>query len=193
MFPGLGVQINLRRHIGFHLTLTYIPSIIFVLVAWLSFLVPSDIVPGRMVLCVTTLLTLTSMFNSVRHVPRDFQLFLSYLSTQIHLADKPAFSMLTYFCILHSRSLTPQVSYMKAIDSWVFVCMLFVFSSLAEYGLILHLTSRSGWQRRVDQHIKSLTGNSRLNVLTPVKLISLTINKDQDANLSRQKHCKIHV
>ena len=65
-FPGLGVKINLKRHIGFHLTLTYIPSMIFVLVAWLSFLVPSDIVPGRMVLCVTTLLTLTSMFNSVR-------------------------------------------------------------------------------------------------------------------------------
>ena len=68
IFPGLGVAINLKRHIGFHLTLTYIPSIIFVLVAWLSFLVPSDIVPGRMVLCVTTLLTLTSMFNSVRYV-----------------------------------------------------------------------------------------------------------------------------
>ena len=31
-----------------------------------SFVVPSDIVPGRMVLCVTTILTLTSMFNSVR-------------------------------------------------------------------------------------------------------------------------------
>merc|ERR1711997_1320013 len=111
---GLGVRIRLKRHLGFHLTQTYIPSIIFVMVAWLSFLVPSDIVPGRMVLCVTTLLTLTSMFNSV-------------------------------------RSLTPQVSYMKAIDSWVFVCMIFVFSSLAEYGLILHLTSRSGWQKRIDK------------------------------------------
>ena len=36
--------------------------------AWLSFHVPSDVVPGRMVLCVTTLLTLTAMFNSVRFV-----------------------------------------------------------------------------------------------------------------------------
>ena len=66
-FPGLGVQINLERHIMYHMTLTYIPSIIFVTVAWISFLVPSDVVPGRMVLCVTTLLTLTAMFNSVRY------------------------------------------------------------------------------------------------------------------------------
>ena len=51
----------------YHLTLTYIPSIIFVIVAWISFLVPSDVVPGRMVLCVVTLLTLTSMFHSVRY------------------------------------------------------------------------------------------------------------------------------
>lgn len=65
-YPGLGVKIDLKRHLGYHLTQTYIPSIIFVIVAWLSFIVPSDIVPGRMVLCVTTLLTLTSMFNSVR-------------------------------------------------------------------------------------------------------------------------------
>ncbi len=65
-YPGLGVAINLKRFLVYHIIQTYIPSVIYVTVAWLSFLVPSDIVPGRMVLCVTTLLTLTSMFNSVR-------------------------------------------------------------------------------------------------------------------------------
>lgn len=53
---------------GYHLTQTYFPSIIMVTVAWISFFVPSDVVPGRMVLCVTSLLTLVSMFNSVRLV-----------------------------------------------------------------------------------------------------------------------------
>ena len=62
------MAINLRRYLVYHVIQTYVPSVIYVTVAWLSFLVPSDIVPGRMVLCVTTLLTLTSMFNSVRSV-----------------------------------------------------------------------------------------------------------------------------
>ena len=65
-YPGVGIKIHFRRHLGYHLTTTYLPSIIFVIVAWISFHVPSDVVPGRMVLCVTTLLTLTSMFNAVR-------------------------------------------------------------------------------------------------------------------------------
>ncbi|TRY73123.1 hypothetical protein TCAL_12527 [Tigriopus californicus] len=141
-YPGLGIRIELRRYLGYHITQTYIPSVIYVAVAWLSFVVPSDVVPGRMVLCVTTLLTLTSMFNSVRNI-------------------------------------TPQASYMKAIDLWVFVCILFVFSSLAEYGLILHLTSRSAWQKRMDAHIRGKTGKASLKTISPAQLLSVTMHKEK--------------
>ena len=66
IYPGLGVKLELKRHLGFHLTQSYMPSTMFVIVGWISFMVPSDAIPGRMVVCVTTLLTLTSMFDSVR-------------------------------------------------------------------------------------------------------------------------------
>ena len=82
---------------------------------------------------------------------------------------------------------------MKAIDSWVFACMIFVFSSLAEYGLILHLTSRSGWQKRVDQHIKSVTGATHLSVFSPAKLISLTIKEDRESYTNRYGNIKFHA
>eukprot|EP00095_Tigriopus_kingsejongensis_P005844 maker-scaffold697_size109876-snap-gene-0.18 protein:Tk05844 transcript:maker-scaffold697_size109876-snap-gene-0.18-mRNA-1 annotation:"hypothetical protein BRAFLDRAFT_79146" len=152
-YPGLGIRIELRRYLGYHITQTYIPSVIYVAVAWLSFVVPSDIVPGRMVLCVTTLLTLNTMFNSVRNI-------------------------------------TPQASYMKAIDLWVFVCILFVFSALAEYGYILHLTSRSAWQKRVDSHVRGRTGKAKLKTINPVHLLSVTMEKEAMGNLHPDQRSK---
>lgn len=65
-FPALEFHINLQRRLSFHLLQTFIPSALFVWVGWLSFLVPPEVVPGRMVLTITTLLTLTAMFNTVR-------------------------------------------------------------------------------------------------------------------------------
>ena len=69
-----------------------------------------------------------------------------------------------------SRTLTPQVSYLKAIDLWVLGCIFFVFSTLAEFGLVLYLTSRSAWQKRVDTYIKEKANKHsdiHLNHLSP--------------------------
>jgi uncharacterized membrane protein len=60
------MTVRLKRRISYHLLQTYIPSLMFVIVSWLSFLVPPESVPGRMAICMTTLLTLTAMFAAVR-------------------------------------------------------------------------------------------------------------------------------
>ncbi|OXA56740.1 Gamma-aminobutyric acid receptor subunit rho-2 [Folsomia candida] len=65
-YSGIRFTILLRRKLSYHLIQTYLPSTLFIIVSWLSFLVPPESVPGRMALCMTTLLTLTAMFSAVR-------------------------------------------------------------------------------------------------------------------------------
>ena len=56
------LEIFLQRHLTFHLLQTYLPSVMLVFIGWLSLLVPLDFAYGRMVLSVTTLLVLVSIF-----------------------------------------------------------------------------------------------------------------------------------
>merc|ERR1712133_335953 len=43
----------------------YLPSGLFVVVSWISFLIPVNAIPGRMILIVTLFLALINMFNTV--------------------------------------------------------------------------------------------------------------------------------
>ncbi len=43
----------------------YLPSGLFVVVSWISFLIPPDIVPGRMALLITLFLVLINIFNNI--------------------------------------------------------------------------------------------------------------------------------
>lgn len=46
------------------LSSTYISGL-FVVVSWISFVVPPDVIPGRMALLITLFLVLVNIFNSV--------------------------------------------------------------------------------------------------------------------------------
>ena len=50
----------------FYLFQVYLPSFMFVIVSWVSFLIKPEVVPGRMGLLVTLFLVLINIFNSVR-------------------------------------------------------------------------------------------------------------------------------
>lgn len=60
------LQIKLRRELRSYLLESYLPSTLFVIISWGSFCVIPEIVPGRMVLLVTTLLSLVTMIDTVR-------------------------------------------------------------------------------------------------------------------------------
>ncbi|XP_023330045.1 glycine receptor subunit alpha-4 [Eurytemora carolleeae] len=70
-YPGLKLQIHLTRQIGYHLVQTYIPSTVFLVLAWMGLFIPKEIIPGRVGMGMTTILTQTSMFSATRqHVPK---------------------------------------------------------------------------------------------------------------------------
>ncbi|XP_042886404.1 glutamate-gated chloride channel alpha-like [Penaeus japonicus] len=104
-YPTVMVELVLRRRIVYHLMNTFLPSGLFVMVSWLTLLVPHHQMPARMVLTITTLLTLVSMFAGVRQE-------------------------------------TPKVSYAKAVDQWMIMCVIFVFCVLFEFTVVIFLHER---------------------------------------------------
>uniref|UniRef100_A0A182IU33 Neurotransmitter-gated ion-channel transmembrane domain-containing protein n=1 Tax=Anopheles atroparvus TaxID=41427 RepID=A0A182IU33_ANOAO len=65
------LEITLSREVKSYLLENYLPSTLFVSISWGSFVVVPEIVPGRMVLLVTTLLSLITMFDTVRNNSPD--------------------------------------------------------------------------------------------------------------------------
>lgn len=65
-FSALKVSFDLRRQNGYHVLQTYIPTILIVVISWVSFWLDPNAVPGRVSLGVTTLLTLTTLASGIR-------------------------------------------------------------------------------------------------------------------------------
>ncbi len=64
-FSITGVEIRLDRHYLKYLYVYYLPSGLFVVVSWASFLIPPEVVPGRMAMLITLFLVLINIFNTV--------------------------------------------------------------------------------------------------------------------------------
>lgn len=64
-FSLAGFEMVLTRHVTTYIITYYIPSGLCVIMSWISFLIPLDLIPGRMVLLVTILLVLVNILNTV--------------------------------------------------------------------------------------------------------------------------------
>lgn len=114
-FSCLRVDFNLQRSIGFYIVHIYVPSVLIVILSWVSFWLNVDAIPARISLGVLTVLTLT---------------------TQGSLAIASL----------------PRVSYIKAIDVWMAVCLFFVFAALLEFAgtNVMYRSYMRGNHRAVD-------------------------------------------
>ncbi|NXQ38615.1 GLRA4 protein, partial [Catharus fuscescens] len=98
-FTCIEVKFHLERQMGYYLIQMYIPSLLIVILSWISFWINMDAAPARVGLGITTVLTMTTQSAG-------------------------------------SRASLPKVSYVKAIDIWMAVCLLFVFAALLEYAAV---------------------------------------------------------
>ena len=60
-----GVEMKLKRNMMKYLYIYYLPSGLFVVVSWVGFLIPPEVVPGRMAMLITLFLVLINIFNTV--------------------------------------------------------------------------------------------------------------------------------
>ena len=65
-FSVAGFQLVLARKVSFYIITFYLPSGLFVVISWISFLVNPECIPGRMSLLITIFLVLINIFNTIQ-------------------------------------------------------------------------------------------------------------------------------
>ena len=118
-FPCLRAAFNLERLYGYFILQTYVPSVLIVILSWVSFWVNMDAVPARISLGVTTVLTMATQLSG-------------------------------------SKASIPRVSYPKAIDVWMSMCMMVVFLSLVEYAFVNALSRESEEEKQTRHKIEEV-------------------------------------
>uniref|UniRef100_A0A8C9V2V9 GABA(C) receptor n=1 Tax=Scleropages formosus TaxID=113540 RepID=A0A8C9V2V9_SCLFO len=103
-YNRLYINFLLRRHIFFFMLQTYFPTMLMVMLSWVSFWIDRRAVPARVSLGITTVLTMSTIITGV------------------------------------SASM-PQVSYVKAVDIYLWASFLFVFLSVIEYAAVNYFTT----------------------------------------------------
>ena len=98
-FTCIKVNMFFDRNVGFYIIQVYVPTILIVLLSWVSFWLSIEAVPARISLGILTVLTLTNQRTNL-------------------------------------ASSVPAVSYVKAMDVWMAVCLCFVFAAMLEYALV---------------------------------------------------------
>ncbi|XP_043238228.1 glycine receptor subunit alpha-4-like [Amphibalanus amphitrite] len=63
-YSNVVVNVTMQRRKSLFVWHIFVPCILLVATSWLSMLLPPDIIPGRMVLCITSMLAMLTLFTS---------------------------------------------------------------------------------------------------------------------------------
>ena len=91
-----GFEMILQRKMSFYIVTYYLPSGLFVVVSWISFLVNPEVIPGRMTLLVTIFLVLINIFNTIQtNSPKAEGLTGMYILVESFYTVKYGLSIIT--------------------------------------------------------------------------------------------------
>ena len=65
-YSTAGFEIILSRKMSFYIITYYLPSGLFVVISWISFLINPEVIPGRMTMLVTLFLVLINIHNTIQ-------------------------------------------------------------------------------------------------------------------------------
>ncbi|XP_054157554.1 glycine receptor subunit alpha-2-like [Oppia nitens] len=143
-YSCLKAEFYLQRALGYHLVQSYLPTILIVVISWVSFWLDVEAIPARITLGVTTLLTISSKGAGI-------------------------------------QSNLPPVSYAKAIDVWMGVCTIFVFTALLEFTLVNYLSRIKAKKHQLKsfRYQESKQNNSCIAETSMVEVNKQTLNSDK--------------
>ncbi|KFO54319.1 Gamma-aminobutyric acid receptor subunit pi, partial [Corvus brachyrhynchos] len=132
-YPKLVFHFELKRNILYFILETYVPSILLVVLSWVSFWISQSSVPARICIGVTTVLTMTTLMMGARTSLPNANCFIKAIDVYLGICFSFIFGALleyavTHFCTLHQLSSKeiPKLSYpvkvttfLNSAGSWI--------------------------------------------------------------------------
>ena len=136
-------------------------------VSWISFVVPPDVIPGRMALLITLFLVLVNIFNTVNNIIKGLLLFPDcihhfFIANVIHGKMAPLVYFMSLFIEIFNAINIPHITsyYTSPVQHIIFE----VFISMLQYGANAPKISNDD----IDITIRwQLTNNKKVTTNTP--------------------------
>nr|XP_021149495.1 gamma-aminobutyric acid receptor subunit pi isoform X6 [Columba livia] len=108
-YPKLVFHFELKRNILYFILETYVPSILLVVLSWVSFWISQSSVPARICIGVTTVLTMTTLMMGARTSLPNANCFIKAIDVYLGICFSFIFGALleyavAHFCTLHRLS-----------------------------------------------------------------------------------------
>ncbi|KFV74607.1 Gamma-aminobutyric acid receptor subunit pi, partial [Dryobates pubescens] len=108
-YPRLVFHFELKRNILYFILETYVPSILLVVLSWVSFWISQSSVPARICIGVTTVLTMTTLMMGARTSLPSANCFIKAIDVYLGICFSFIFGALleyavAHFCTLHRLS-----------------------------------------------------------------------------------------